>query len=496
MVRKNVVQDVVPGRRSIRDVAVPSRRREEPSTDSIRRVSREVPRENVRENTRTVDQTFESSREDVRDVKRVVRSDDIYSSTRNNTSTMPEKKVLSEDLTGRIPEYDFDYDTDKPHKEKKWAIWSLGLIFIIALVFGIISLFSSAKVTVVSKTQTINLQNAYTAPKDQPVGQFGYQTVSLSKTIQTDVPAGSEAKVNTKSTGTIIIYNKSNVVQNLVATTRFQTTAGLVFRIVQGVIVPGATTVSGKSVPGSVSAAVIADQPGESYNIPLSDFTLPGLKGTVHFADVYGRSKTAMTGGFSGMKKTVDQNTLASTTALMQDSLKADLVDQITTQLPKNFVYYPSSTSFDFSAPTQNDASTTGKTTVAVTGTATGVIFDRALLSQKIIDSLASSTAINGQANVQNLSDFKFTLTSPASITKDYTGPISFQLSGGAQVIWLFDENALKNDLLGIKKSDLNALLQAKYPAILKAEAKLFPVWNGSFPGNPAKITITQVDSF
>jgi hypothetical protein len=473
---KNVVQDVVPGKRSIRDVSLPSRRK----TDDIRREpEHDVVRERPVDIVRKPAPASIVEDEDVRTIDRP---------THDKTSDI--------DVPRRPMDYDFDYDVDRPSKKNKWGIFALGAVFILALVFGIVSMFASAKVSIIPKSQNISLQSSFTAPKDQPTGVFGYQIVSVSKTTQEDVTAGAQAQSDTKASGTIVIFNSSNTVQNLVATTRFQTTAGLVYRITQPVTVPKATTVSGTVTPGSATANVVADQSGASYNIGLSDFTLPGLKGTARYVDVVAHSKTPMTGGFSGMRKSVDTATLSQATTDMQNSLRTDLASQITAQLPQNFVLFPSSVSYSFADVTQVPATDPNKATLSLTGTASAVIFDRVLLSQKIIASIASSTAIDGQAEVQNISDMAFTLTQPTTISKDYTGPISFQLSGNADIVWLFDQTALKNDITGIKKSDLNALLQAKYPSIMQAQAKIFPVWKGTFPADPSKITISEVSSF
>jgi hypothetical protein len=131
---------------------------------------------------------------------------------------------------------------------------------------------------------------------------------------------------------------------------------------------------------------------------------------------------------------------------------------------------------------------------LTLSGAASAVIFDKALLSQAILANIASSTTLStqGAANVTNLSTLTFTLKQPTVLTKSYTGSISFQISGDAHIVWMFDQAGLKNDLIGLKKDNLLPLLQAKYPTIDSASAKIFPIWKGSFPSNPDKIVITQ----
>lgn len=107
----------------------------------------------------------------------------------------------------------------------------------------------------------------------------------------------SSSNVSQKSKGKVTIYNGyNNDPQSLVATTRVLSSDGKLFRLVKGVTVPG---MSGSN-PGTVEVDVIADQPGEEYNIGSSDFKIPGFEGTPKFDKFYAKSSSAMTGGGAG----------------------------------------------------------------------------------------------------------------------------------------------------------------------------------------------------
>ena len=462
---KNTFQDVVPGKRSIRDVSVPTRRASSTPAE---------PRYDARPEPRMVTQ-------DIKPTMKIKR----------------EVPLPTEDRGADRPPYNFDYDdNDAPESGRRWGLWSIISILVLVVALGITSLFASAKVLVTPKSQTVPIDMTMTASLNQPATVFGYQIVSVSASNQQEVTAGASQNVTTKASGTIMIYNTSNTPQTLVATTRFSTTAGLIYRIGTGVTVPAGKTVSGKSVPGSASAVITADQAGSTYNIPLSDFTLPGLKGTAKYSQIYGRSQTVMSGGGSGTEKVVDTTTLQNTSTALQNTLKDTLQTQLVSQIPANFMLYPASISYTFGQVSQAPDTAAGKTMLTLSGTASAVIFDKALLSQAILSNMASSTtstlSTQGSALITNLSTLTFVLTQPTVLTKDYTGAISFVMSGDARVVWTFDSAALKSDLIGLKKANLPALLQAKYPTIDSASAKIFPIWNGSFPSNPDKITITQ----
>ncbi len=111
---------------------------------------------------------------------------------------------------------------------------------------------------------------------------------------------GTKNVSNKKAKGKITIYNEfSSSPQPLVATTRFLSDNQKIFRLVEGVTVPGTTKVGEEIKPGVLEAEVIADESGEDYNIVPSNFTIPGFKnsGNEKYTKIYAKSSTAMTGG-------------------------------------------------------------------------------------------------------------------------------------------------------------------------------------------------------
>ncbi len=463
--KKNIVQDVVFPKRSIRDVALPSRRKE---ATPAARPQPKIVRQDVSHQ--------EEPKEVVND----------YASAPGEMRTPPHTPRAS---------YAFDYNnTPLPHKESKIGLWASLALFIIALGFGVSALFVSAEVTVVSKTKVVPVNAPLNASKDRPSGEFGYQVVSVSSTVTKTVPAGASAKVDKKATGTIIVYNNaSDEPQKLIANTRFETADGKVFRIANPISIPGRKTENGKKVPGSVEVLVTADQAGESYNMDVVEFTVPGLKGDPRFTTIYARSKTPMTGGFSGEMKVVDPALEKTTRTELENSLKTKLKSDILSQIPVNFILFDDGISYTTDALSQKNTDKADEVSLELKGSAHAVIFDKALLSKAILDMYADSIAAEGQTlSITNLQDLSFVLTGNTKISQSLTTPITFTVTGDAQVEWLFDESMLKNDLLGIKKTDVSSLLQAKYPSIESARVKIRPLWKRSFPVDESEVTIIK----
>jgi hypothetical protein len=124
-----------------------------------------------------------------------------------------------------------------------------------------------------------------------------------SKTFEV---SGKKSVSNEKASGTITIYNEySEKVQPLVATTRFETPDGKIFRLKKSISVPGMTKVENEMKAGAIEAEVVADEAGEQYNIEPSNFTIPGFKdsGNEKYSKIYAKSSKAMTGGGSGSQE-------------------------------------------------------------------------------------------------------------------------------------------------------------------------------------------------
>jgi hypothetical protein len=441
--KKNIVQDVVFSKRSIRDVTLPSRQK------------KPIPPE---------------------------------------PQTPDEAPLHRPEVFIKKPPYSFDYNQNVVHKESHKGLWVSLFVFVIALCFGISGLFVSAEVTITPKTQTIPINIRATAQKNPPSTGFGYQVVSVSSTGDQTAPAGESKKIETKATGTILIYNNTgSAPQTLIEKTRFQSPDGKIYRITKTVVIPGNTTKAGKTIPGSAEAVVTAEEVGSSYNKELIDFTLPGLKGTPRYTTIYARSKTPITGGFSGIKKVVDQKTQTSIEETLKTSLKAKMQSDIVSQIPANFIFYEKSLSYSFEPLVQTAGPTESEVTLSLKGTAHAIIFDKNQLSQIIIEQSGDTIAEQaGSISVTNINTLNFEITTNTVITQESTNSIGFTLSGDATFQWSFDESILKNELVGIKKSDVLNLLHSKYPSIENAEISIRPFWKQSFPQDPAKITLIK----
>jgi hypothetical protein len=222
----------------------------------------------------------------------------------------------------------------KPKKARGSRIFLVLFILLVILGIGVwfVSRVSGAEVVVTPKQQTISVDGQFTAQTSGDGLQF--QTITIAKDGKLGVVSSGQQMANDKASGVIIIYNTSKSSQKLIASTRFESSNGHIFRISQPITIPAA---SGPT-PGSVEAAITADKAGPEYNVGLADFTIPGFKGDPKYNQFYGRSKTPIQGGFSGLKNTVADPDLKAARDKIHTELANNLVNEAKKDIPTGYV--------------------------------------------------------------------------------------------------------------------------------------------------------------
>ncbi len=175
----------------------------------------------------------------------------------------------------------------------------------IALVIIIISIIVLPKTTIDIEPKRIDIDESMemTAKTDQDTYD-GERRIIPARAIERDVTftktfdaTGSGDVSAQNAQGTIKIFNEySTKPQPLVATTRFLSEDGVLFRLVNAATVPG---MNGDE-PGSVEALVIADESGVIGNIEPSRFSIPGFDGSPKSDKFYATSDKSMSGGGTG----------------------------------------------------------------------------------------------------------------------------------------------------------------------------------------------------
>lgn len=353
----------------------------------------------------------------------------------------------------------------------RWVI--IAILLIAAGTYGS-TLFSSAEVTVSAKRTATNnttelvLENA-----------VDYNVISTTIVERETVAATAEQDVERKASGTITVYNDfGKESQELVATTRFQTADGLVFRIPEDIVVPGNTVSGDKTIPGKIETQVIADKAGSEYNIGATKFTIPGFQGTPRFTAFSAESTAAMTGGFVGKVKTVSEKEKEATEARLRSKIESRIQSELATAAGQGSIILSIPPKVTFSAAKVTESGDSA--TIEVTATVVGYAVSESAFAAKI-------ASANG-AVVPTGTQLRFAST--PSINTTLEGQTIKATVESAEVVWVLDENAIRQALLGKKEEDVVSIATG-FPGIETIQADFSPSWTSTFPSQAEKLKVS-----
>lgn len=381
-----------------------------------------------------------------------------------------------------------------PRKKGGIFIWVAAVFAIIVLVFASSTFFEKATLKIVPKQKTAPFDSIVVARRgaDQTAKNLlPFEMMEITDSVSRQVLATVLEKVLRRASGTVVIYNNfSRESQRLIKNTRFESSDGKIYRIHESVVVPGQKTENGKTVPGSLEIDVYADEPGAEYNKELSDFTIPGFKGTPRFAKFYARGKTEISGGFSGEQKTLGQEEFKKVVAELEKELEDKLRANASAGKPDGFVLFPDGIFVVFAEDElpRAEAAESGYATVTKKATLYGAIFNEESFGNFITEKLSYAEE-GASVKVENVKELDFKIIDKANFNPEDDAQFSFTLKGSPHLVWGFDAEQLQNKLRAVKKRDLTAIL-AEFPSITRAEVTFRPFWKRSFPDEPKNIII------
>lgn len=362
--------------------------------------------------------------------------------------------------------------------------WLIAIISISALFVVFLTIRGTADIDIKMKSFSFPLNDqTFVAIKDTADANISYATISIDVSEKESVPKKGEKTVNEKAKGTIIIYNNfSTSAQTLVANTRFETPGGLIYRLEKQTVVPGIKTVSGKKTPGSIEAVVIADQPGEKYNISFNDFTIPGFKDSPKYEGFYARSKTAMSGGSVGTVAVIDESDQLSIENSIKEKIKSEITTKIENQIPSDS-FMPNG-AYDVSFTSSQPKSIDDKTAEVIV---------TAKIKAYVINKLELATFVAQKNNTEIISGSDIEIDKEKIEIKDISendNKLSFITNGSLNFSYVLDQNKFKDSTKSMPKDvALNSVLEI-FPGIEKIKITTKPFWKSSIPENTEKINI------
>ena len=469
------VQDIVPHtHRSIRDI-------------SLERNTIEAPIQPPKESARS-----RAKADDIRPASREKPEGKLVALRRERAEEKEEEAPVETKHVDHAPKR-----SKKTRGSKKLLYILLGIIVVVAGVGYVASVyFSKASFTIVPKIVPVNVNSTYIAQSPTNKTPLSYELVVVKGTATATVPATDGPQLSSIAKGKMTFYNAySAQTQRLIAGTHISDDTGRIYRLSGSIVIPGYTTsATGTVTPGSIIAAVTADQAGQSFNVSKSNaptsFSMIAYKGTPRYETVYAKLSTDITGGYSGTKKTVSPTALASTTAELQSKITSTLLSQVQGTIPEGYIMYNKGYTATFSAPIVGGTDPKSAT-VTTQGTLYGILFKKSELVTRIAGDNALAQFDGFAYDTPGLEALDFSIANIKDFSPEKKNTLIVKLKGDLMLVGSIPVDALKKKLAGISLADTEAVFKAYKPVIQieKSSGEITPPWS-KVPSNPDRITI------
>src|SRR3989338_602979 len=385
----------------------------------------------------------------------------------------------------RPSKHSFGFSFPKGRKTM-YATLGLGALIVIGLIIYVTT--GSAKVIVAPNKKDINSQIKVTASDnfssvDTVFNKIPGQYFTVEKTISKEFAATGEKDVAQKARGTLTVYNELGQVQPLVATTRFSSADGHVFRTLKSITVPA----SKGSTPGKIDVEVIADKSGSEYNVPAGKFTVTAFqeKGdTLRASKVYGQSNQAMYGGTNGKAKVVAEIDISKANDEIKKLLKEAIDKDLGSETAGLRVVNSSDIGIIKSESTAKIDEPVDKFTVSITGSIKTVAFrdsDLHLIIAAYVDKNNGLTVVPEKLEIS--------YSSP-NISSQGTGNImDFNVTVKGPGYVKINKDKIVSDLAGKSEAQIKTYLGTA-SGVDSARVLLSPFWVSKIPKNKDKISL------
>jgi hypothetical protein len=379
---------------------------------------------------------------------------------------------------------------DTTSSVRNWLPWIFGFASVVALVLFGLNFFGGAVVTVTPKKDSLPLDLKLSAFKNPTSTELPFSVMRVDLEEAREVPAVGEKTVTEKASGKIVVYNTQNTTQRLIKNTRFQSSAGKIYRITDSINVPKASVSGGKTNPGSIEVTIYADEAGPDWNSPPTDFTLPGLKGSPTFSKVYARSKGSIEGGASGTLKSVSDADMKTARDELRVQLETKLRTKARSDLAPSQISYDTGIIVELGEPALSklEASGPDKAVVVQKGTLYMVTFDKESLTKTLVG-LLINTYKGESVMMTNLEALSLSVPKMSGTELWEIDRLDIAMQGNPELEWSIDEEGIKKALLGVPEKNFKVIM-AQFPTIENAEGKVDPFWKRTYPLDPKNITV------
>jgi len=373
-------------------------------------------------------------------------------------------------------------------KWPKLLLGLAGLSLIIAFIVAYLVL-PTTQIVISPKAEKISLDLKITGSLDiseidEVLNKIPLEELELTKTESREFLASGEEQLEDKAEGRITIYNEySSSPQTLVATTRFESLNGKIFRILENITVPGAEIVENKIVPNTMEIKVVADQPGADYNIEATDFTIPGFEGTPKFSGFYAKSETSMTGGSIEKVKVITAKDIQEAEEKLSQDSKEQIYSSFNEQIPTDLKLIEDSLKEEIiTLSTAEEGMQAEKFIIEKKVTIKGMLFREDDLKQIVVANVISQVSTDrvlalGTQQIKWL-DIEI-----------HQEEILFSLYAEQETVSFIDVEELKENLAGKSETEVRKYLTER-SEIEEVEVSFWPFWVKRIPKQKERIKV------
>lgn len=373
-----------------------------------------------------------------------------------------------------------------PRRPSRIWMWAAAILSILILAALVLVAFRDTVVRVTPRTHSVVFDEASLFTSYPEASAASGMLVYTVRTVELEdsevVSASGTVHAEDRASGTITVFNDYSAAPvKLVKTTRFEANGGLIYRVPADVSIPG----KAGAVPGQVQVTVVADQPGEKYNIgPVARFTLPGLKSSDMYTKVYGSSSAAMSGGFAGERPGIASDALESTIALIRDRLEKKAHEAALAQSDDAQISFADLIQIEY-----QDMPSTPETGGGARIHQKAIVRIPVFARKDFSGAIARSVSTDADGGSVNLTGDSYTVHQSGTTSILGTEPLQFSLQGEGLLVWSVDSAALSTALAGRDQTAFQSIVTG-FPAIQEAKARIEPFWSSSFPKDSSDIKI------
>jgi len=320
------------------------------------------------------------------------------------------------------------------------------------------------------------------------------KVMNIEKEISKSFPATDKSSDSSKKArGMITIYNEfSSSPQPLIATTRFLSEDGRLFRLEKSITVPGSSNVEGEIKPGVIETQVMADESGSDFNIEPSKFSIPGFKSSGgKYEKIYAQSSKKMIGGGESATeiKSVSEKDIAEAKIELASEIKESLKEKIKKENGDDVIVLDDGISFgeiNYSSSAQagsigEDFSLSGKVSAQV------IAFQKSHLERFVTEKIVSAEGID--KDQLGVDTFKFEF---GKADADFENKkIIIRLSLKARILPDLDLEKMKEEVLGKTEEEFaDYISQFKDLDSANIEYKK-SLFSGKIPAFSSRVEIT-----